>query len=80
MITSARKPVDANEETLHWLRCIELAQTVYKPGFRVRGCVWAEDIPHDALRDQAIAPKNALNFLNDVEGYVLKQSDSRTEV
>lgn len=36
VITSALKPADPNEETLHWLRCIELGKTVYRPPFQVR--------------------------------------------
>lgn len=36
VITSASKPADPNEETLHWLRCIELGKTVYRPPFQVR--------------------------------------------
>lgn len=35
VISSARKPSDPNEETLHWLRCVELGKTVYAPRFRV---------------------------------------------
>ena len=35
-ITSASKPTDPNQETLHWLRCIELGKTVYRPPFQVR--------------------------------------------
>lgn len=35
VISSARKPADPNEETLHWLRCVELGKTVYAPRFRV---------------------------------------------
>ncbi|CAM9396045.1 unnamed protein product, partial [Hapterophycus canaliculatus] len=34
VITSACKPADSNEETLHWLRCIELQKTVYRPPFQ----------------------------------------------
>ncbi|CAN0111277.1 unnamed protein product [Scytosiphon promiscuus] len=34
VITSACKPADPNEETLHWLRCIELQKTVYRPPFQ----------------------------------------------
>ncbi|CAM9393581.1 unnamed protein product [Laminaria digitata] len=34
VIASARKPADPNEETLHWLRCVELGKTVYAPRFR----------------------------------------------
>ncbi|CAM9454801.1 unnamed protein product [Ectocarpus fasciculatus] len=33
-ITSASKPTDPNQETLHWLRCIELGKTVYRPPFQ----------------------------------------------
>eukprot|EP00903_Cladosiphon_okamuranus_P008110 g7817.t1 len=36
VITSASKPADPNEETLHWLRCIELGKTVYHPPFQQR--------------------------------------------
>lgn len=36
VITSASKPADPNEETLHWLRCIELGKTVYRPPLLVR--------------------------------------------
>lgn len=35
VITSASRPADPNEETLHWLRCIELGKTAYRPPFQV---------------------------------------------
>ncbi|CAN0281652.1 unnamed protein product, partial [Ectocarpus sp. 8 AP-2014] len=33
-ITSASKPTDPNQEILHWLRCVELGKTVYRPPFQ----------------------------------------------
>ncbi|CAM9493143.1 unnamed protein product [Ectocarpus sp. 4 AP-2014] len=33
-ITSASKPTDPNQETLHWLRCVELGKTVYRSPFQ----------------------------------------------
>ncbi|CAB1115164.1 unnamed protein product [Ectocarpus sp. CCAP 1310/34] len=33
-ITSASKPTDPNQETLHWLRCVELGETVYRSPFQ----------------------------------------------
>lgn len=35
VIASASKPADPNEETLHWLRCVELGKTVYPLQFQV---------------------------------------------
>lgn len=35
VITSSRKASDPNEETLHWLQCLELAKTAYIPPFQV---------------------------------------------
>lgn len=34
-IASAWKPADPDEESLHWLRCMELATTTYHPDYNV---------------------------------------------
>lgn len=36
-MTSARNPSDPDEETLHWLRCVDLSKTAYAPPFAVSG-------------------------------------------